>query len=83
MRINKAELIKLGTPVPKKVPIKFSKEQQIILYLKNQKQASALDIDHAVRLSGHTKEILANIEYKKLIKGRTCECGYSRIYTLS
>ena len=82
MKIDKAELIRLGTPIIKSIPKKLTKEQEIVLYVKKHKKASTFDLMRAVRLSGHAKEILSNIEYKKLIKGRNCECGYNRIYTL-
>ncbi|MGH7900544.1 MAG: hypothetical protein ACRENZ_02285 [Thermodesulfobacteriota bacterium] len=81
MKINQAELLRLGTPKKKNI-VKLTKEQQILLHLKKHGRVNGVALLKAVRLSGHFKEITENMAFKNLIKIEDCECGSGKFFSL-
>ena len=67
------------------IPIKrkLTQSEQIIEYLKTHKSASVYQLSGVIKLSSHGAEHLRHLETNGIIKGRVCECGKDKLYSLA
>ncbi len=81
MKINKAELIKLGTPKPK--PRKHTKPQKVIIFLKSGEMPEK-QLEAAINGYGHFAEIMRSLKAQKLVKSRLCpHCKETTLFSLT
>jgi len=84
MKINKTELLKLGTPKPPKPkPKKITKPNLVLEYLKEHGETPQKKLEAGAYSYGHFQELIRILKGRKLIKTRLCSCGETTLFSLT
>jgi len=78
MKINNAELLRLGTPKIKLKPL--TKQEHILYYLQKHGETPARELDSAINGYGHFAELTRSLIVQKKITARLCSCKETTLY---
>jgi len=80
LKINNAELLRLGTPKLKLKPL--TKQEHVLYFLEKNGETPAKQLDSAINGYGHFAEVMRTLIAQKKVRARLCSCKETTLYKL-